>query len=46
MPASGVVLVALASAWAGTIAWVKSRDMSAMPGTMGLGLGEFVACGR
>ena len=44
LPASGVVLVALAAlAWAGTIAWANSRDMSAMPGTMGLGLGEFVA---
>ena len=44
VPASGVVLVALAAlAWAGTIAWANSRDMSAMPGTMGLGLGEFVA---
>ena len=44
LPASGVVLVALAAlAWAATIAWANSRDMSAMPGTMGLGLGEFVA---
>lgn len=44
LPASGIVLVALAAlAWAGTIAWANSRDMSAMPGTMGLGLGEFVA---
>jgi predicted metal-binding membrane protein len=44
LPASGVVLVALAVvAWAGTIAWANSRDMSAMPGTMGLGLAEFVA---
>ena len=44
LPASGVVLVALAAlAWAGTIAWANSRDMSAMPGTMGLGLAEFVA---
>jgi predicted metal-binding membrane protein len=41
---SGVVLIVLAAlAWAGTIAWASSRDMSAMPGTMGLGLGEFVA---
>jgi predicted metal-binding membrane protein len=44
LPASGIVLVALAIvAWAGTIAWATSRDMTAMPGTMGLGLGEFVA---
>jgi predicted metal-binding membrane protein len=44
LPASGVVLVALAAvAWAATIAWANSRDMSAMPGTMGLGPGEFVA---
>ena len=44
LPASGVVLVALAAvAWAATIAWANRRDMSAMPGTMGLGLGEFVA---
>ena len=44
LPTSGVVLISLgALAWAGTIAWTISRDMSAMPGTMGLGLGEFVA---
>jgi predicted metal-binding membrane protein len=44
LPASGVVLVVLAAlAWAGTIIWATSRDMSAMPGTMGLGPGEFVA---
>ena len=44
IPASGVVLVVLAVvAWVATIGWVTSRDMSAMPGTMGLGLGEFVA---
>jgi predicted metal-binding membrane protein len=44
LPASGVVLVALAVvAWVATIAWANSRHMSAMPGTMGLGLGEFVA---
>ena len=44
LPASGVVLVVLAVvAWVATIAWANSRDMSAMPGTMGLGLGEFVA---
>lgn len=44
IPASGVVLVALAVvAWVATIGWATSRDMSAMPGTMGLGLGEFVA---
>ena len=44
LPASGVVLVALAAlAWAATIAWANSRDMSAMPGTMGLGPPEFVA---
>jgi predicted metal-binding membrane protein len=44
LPASGVVLVALAVvAWAGTIAWASRRDMSAMPGTMGLGPAEFVA---
>ena len=36
LPASGVVLVALSAlAWDGTIAWANSRDMSAMPGTMG-----------
>lgn len=44
LSASGVVLVALAAvAWAATIAWANRREMSAMPGTMGLGLGEFVA---
>ncbi len=44
LPASGVILVTLAAlAWAATIAWATRRDMSAMPGTMGLGLGEFVA---
>jgi len=44
LPASGVVLVAVAAlAWAGTIAWASSQGMSAMPGTMGLGLVEFVA---
>jgi predicted metal-binding membrane protein len=44
VPASGVVLVALAAlAWAAYIAWANSRDMSAMPGTMGLGFAEFVA---
>ena len=32
-----------AGAWVATIAWANSRDMSAMPGTMGLGLAEFVA---
>jgi predicted metal-binding membrane protein len=42
--ASGVVLLILAVvAWVATIGWATSRDMSAMPGTMGLGLGEFVA---
>jgi len=44
LPTSGVVLVALAAlAWAATIAWANRRDMSAMPGTMGLGPAEFVA---
>ena len=44
LPTSGVVLVALAAlAWVATIAWANRRDMSAMPGTMGLGLAEFVA---
>jgi predicted metal-binding membrane protein len=44
LPASGAVLVTLAVvAWVATIAWANSRDMSAMPGTMGLGLSEFVA---
>jgi predicted metal-binding membrane protein len=44
LPASGIVLVVLAAlAWAGTIIWATSRNMSAMPGTMGLGPGEFVA---
>jgi predicted metal-binding membrane protein len=44
VPASGVVLVAVAAlAWAAYIAWANSRDMSAMPGTMGLGFAEFVA---
>ena len=44
LPASGAVLITLAVvAWVATIAWANSRDMSAMPGTMGLGLGEFVA---
>jgi len=44
LPASAVVLIALAGlAWAGTITWAIRRDMSAMPGTMGLGLAEFVA---
>jgi predicted metal-binding membrane protein len=44
LPATGVALVVLAAlAWAGTIAWAVSRDMSAMPGTMGLGLSEFIA---
>ena len=44
LPASGVILVTLAAlAWAATIALATRRDMSAMPGTMGLGLGEFVA---
>jgi len=44
LPASTVVLVGLAIlAWAATIAWAKRSDMSAMPGTMGLGLAEFVA---
>jgi predicted metal-binding membrane protein len=43
LPASGVVLVALAAvAWAATIAWANRQGVSAMPGTMGLGLGEFV----
>jgi predicted metal-binding membrane protein len=44
LPVSGVVLVTLAVvAWAATIAWANRREMSAMPGTMGLGLAEFVA---
>ena len=44
LPASGAVLVTLAVvAWVATIAWANSRDMSAMPGTMGLGPAEFVA---
>ena len=44
IPTSGVILVTLAVvAWVATISWATSRDMSAMPGTMGLGLGEFVA---
>jgi predicted metal-binding membrane protein len=44
LPVSGVVLVTLAVvAWAATIAWANRQEMSAMPGTMGLGLAEFVA---
>ena len=44
LSASGAALLALSAlAWIGTIAWATSRDMSAMPGTMGLSLGEFVA---
>ncbi|MBA3287716.1 MAG: DUF2182 domain-containing protein [Acidimicrobiia bacterium] len=44
LPASGVVLNMLAVlAWVATIAWATRRDMSTMPGTMGLGLAEFVA---
>src|SRR5687768_9760920 len=32
-----------AVAWVGVLAWARAEDMEAMPGTMGLGLGTFVA---
>jgi hypothetical protein len=41
--ATGVLLVAGAAAWVATIVWVRSRDMGAMPGTMGFSLPLFVA---
>ena len=41
--ATGVLLVAGAAAWVATIVWARSRDMGAMPGTMGLSLPLFVA---
>lgn len=43
LPRSAVVLVTVAAlAWVGTVAWARGNDMSAMPGTMGLGLAEFM----
>ncbi|MGH9086120.1 MAG: DUF2182 domain-containing protein [Acidimicrobiales bacterium] len=50
-PAPGPVLTAAsvwmvglgALAWVGVWAWVRSDDMGAMPGTMGLGVAGFVA---
>jgi predicted metal-binding membrane protein len=32
-----------AAAWVGTVAWARSAGMGAMPGTMDMALGEFVA---
>jgi len=40
-PSASLVLVAAAGAWAGVA--LLARHMGAMPGTMGLGLGAFVA---
>jgi predicted metal-binding membrane protein len=41
--ASAWMLGVGAVAWLGVLAWVRSEDMGAMPGTMGLGIGAFVA---
>ena len=40
-PPASLLLLAAAAAWAGVA--VLARDMGSMPGTMGLGLGAFVA---
>ncbi len=40
-PPASLLLVAAASAWVGVVA--VARDMGSMPGTMGLGVGSFVA---
>jgi predicted metal-binding membrane protein len=40
-PSASFVLLAAAGAWAGVV--LLARHMAAMPGTMGLGLGAFVA---
>src|SRR5918995_6606833 len=37
------VIAAGAAAWIGTILWAVDMDMDVEPGTMGLGLGAFVA---
>ena len=37
------LVIASTAAWAATIAWARSSGMGAMPGTMGMGLGEFTA---
>jgi predicted metal-binding membrane protein len=43
LPTTAVLWAAAVVAWIGTVVWVVGRDMQAMPGTMGLGFGEFVA---
>jgi predicted metal-binding membrane protein len=43
LPTTALLWAAAVVAWIGTVAWVVGRDMEAMPGTMGLGFGEFVA---
>ncbi|HVM64181.1 MAG TPA: DUF2182 domain-containing protein, partial [Acidimicrobiales bacterium] len=40
-PPASLLLLAAAAAWAGVA--VIARDMGSMPGTMGLGLGTFIA---
>jgi len=40
-PPASLLLVAAAGAWVGVV--VVARDMGSMPGTMGLGVGSFVA---
>ncbi|MDX2378155.1 MAG: DUF2182 domain-containing protein, partial [Acidimicrobiia bacterium] len=36
-----VILATAIAAWIATIAWIRVDDMSAMPGTMGMGLATF-----
>ena len=38
-----VLTVVALAAWAGTILWIRSEDMGAMPGTMGMTLASFTA---
>jgi predicted metal-binding membrane protein len=40
-PLASLLLVAAAAAWAGVV--LVARDMGSMPGTMGLGVGSFIA---
>ena len=42
-PITVVLLCAAAVAWVGTVAWVRHRDMGAMPGTMGMNVVTFTA---
>ena len=41
-PITSLVLAgAAALAWLGTVSWIRTEDMGAMPGTMGMSLASF-----